>query len=115
MTEAEQRLWRALRCDALAVRFRRQHPIGPFVADFACFTRKLVVEVDGATHWSDAQRAHDAKRTAFLERAGWRVMRFTNEDVRLNLDGVLETIALALRDAPPPPALRATSPKGEET
>ena len=108
-TSAEQRLWMAPRRDALGVRFRRQHPIGPYVADFACFTRKIVVEVDGATHGSSAERAHDAKRSGYLERCGWLILRVTNADVYERLDDVLDAIARAVHDAAPPPP---SAPRG---
>jgi very-short-patch-repair endonuclease len=68
-------------------RFRRQHPIGPYIADFACVAAKLVVEVDRLAHWTAEQLAHDAKRTRFLESKGWRVLRVSSGDVYGNLDG----------------------------
>jgi len=82
MSRAEALLWSCIRRRALnGARFRRQHPIGPYIADFACIGAKLVLEVDGATHWTDEQLAHDARRTKFLENNGWRVIRVTNADV----------------------------------
>jgi very-short-patch-repair endonuclease len=82
MTDAEVILWRHLRRDEMhGLRFRRQHPIGPFIADFACVPAKLIVEVDGATHGSDAEVAYDKRRTVFLEKRGWRVIRVDNFDV----------------------------------
>ena len=99
--------------------FRRQHPIGPYVADFACVPTRLVLEVDGATHSSEQEIAHDRRRDAYMTQRGWRVLRITNEDVYKNLDNVFEMI-LAL--TPPPPsgdaaASPATSPAtaGEES
>ncbi len=92
-------LWSTPRRDALGVRFRRQHPIGPYVADFACYPLKLVVEVDGATHLTDEERDHDARRDSDLERESWRVLRFANDDVYEGLDEVLEVIGLAIREA----------------
>ena len=70
----------------------RQLPVGPYVADFVCRERKLIIEVDGATHSSDEELAHDARRTAFLKSEGHQVLRVWNLDVFSNLDGVLETI-----------------------
>ena len=96
MTRAEVVLWTRLRRQQLGHRFRRQLPIGPYVADFACPAARLVVEVDGETHSTDAERAHDARRTAFLAGAGWRVLRFWNADVFENEDGVVDTIRHAL-------------------
>jgi very-short-patch-repair endonuclease len=108
MTEAEVVLWTFLRRRALnGFKFRRQHPIGPYIADFACVSARLVVEVDGATHWMPEELEHDAKRTAFLENAGWRVLRVTNMDVFENMDGVWQTVAHRL---PPPAASPPASP-----
>ncbi|MBP6013261.1 MAG: DUF559 domain-containing protein [Alphaproteobacteria bacterium] len=93
MTHAEALLWTYLRRDAIdGFRIRRQHPIGPYVADFACTTARLVIEVDGATHGSEAQVAHDAWRRAFFAAHGWREIRFTNGDVYGDLNGVLAAI-----------------------
>jgi very-short-patch-repair endonuclease len=92
-TEAERRLWRKLRDRRLGgFKFVRQEPIG----DFVCRERALILEVDGATHSTDKEVASDARRTAFLEREGYRVLRATNAGVYENLDGVLETILAAL-------------------
>jgi very-short-patch-repair endonuclease len=108
MTRAEALLWSYIRRRTLGgAKFRRQHPIGPYIADFACVAVKLVVEVDGATHWTPEERAHDARRTQFLEGEGWRVVRVTNTDVFENLDGVWLTIA---RWLPPPAAARPPPP-----
>ena len=92
-TQAEAVVWRALRGRGLGgVKFVRQEPIGPYFADFVCRDEKLVVEIDGATHSTEAELRNDARRTEFLCAHGYRVVRFTNEDVYRNLDGVLETI-----------------------
>ncbi|MGV3490489.1 MAG: endonuclease domain-containing protein [Devosia sp.] len=72
--------------------FRRQVPIGPYYADFASHTVKLVVEIDGSTHFEDGAEAYDARRDAFLCARGYRVLRVTTLDVRTNLDGVLTAI-----------------------
>jgi very-short-patch-repair endonuclease len=89
-TDAEQRLWSALRDRRLrGYRFRRQHPIGDFVVDFACTRDRLIVEADSGQH---ADNDGDHRRTAWLEREGWRVLRFWNNDVLANKDGVVETI-----------------------
>ena len=77
--------------------FRRQHPIGPYVADFACVIAKLVVEVDGGTHSTDQEQAHDRRRDAYLRRQGWRVCRVWNDDVYRNTEGVLDAIYALLR------------------
>ena len=92
-TAAEAKLWAALRGGRLSGwKFRRQHPIDRFVADFVCLKAKLVVEVDGATHSNSAALDRDAERTRIIEAAGFHVIRVGNADMRNNLDGVLETI-----------------------
>ncbi len=96
-TEAETALWNALRRLPLdGSHFRRQVPIGAFVADFACHTARLVVEIDGGQHTEQADADYDARRTAWLQRAGYRVLRFQNADVFLRIDDVLETIRAAV-------------------
>jgi very-short-patch-repair endonuclease len=94
-TVSEQRLWHALRGRQLSgLKFVRQLPIGPYVADFAYREKRLIVEVNGATHSTDDEIAYDAARDAFLRREGWQVLRVWNEDALRRLDGVLETILL---------------------
>jgi len=100
MTHAEVLLWQELRRNAMeGLRFRRQHPIGPYVADFACAPVKLVLEVDGATHGSEAQVAHDRRRSAYLAKRGWREIRFSNFDIYKDLSGVMEAIWRAAHGA----------------
>ena len=100
MTDAERVLWFRLRAGRLGVHFRRQAPIGPYIADFVAFERRLVVEVDGGQHAEPGQAVHDRQRTAFLVGEGFRVLRFWNNAVLGNLEGVLETISAALNNAP---------------
>ncbi len=88
-TQVEWRLWNALRQNKLPWRFRRQHPIGRRIADFACPARKLVVEIDGSQH---ADSRIDERRTEELARHGYRVIRFWNTDVMENIEGVVEAI-----------------------
>jgi very-short-patch-repair endonuclease len=89
-TAAEQVLWERLRNRRLAdLKFVRQLTIGPFIADFACRSLNLIVEVDGATHGDEG---YDARRTAWLERNGWLLVRVTNVEVFTAMEGVLETI-----------------------
>src|SRR5262245_48735073 len=96
-TDAEQRLWARLRDRQLyGAKFRRQHPIGPFVADFCCAQRKLVVELDGGQHAENV--ATDEKWSQFLEERGYHVLRFWNHDVLGNTEAVLERIVEALSD-----------------
>jgi very-short-patch-repair endonuclease len=94
MSLAEVRLWSHLRGDRLeGLRFRRQHPIGPYVADFFCPRRNLVVEVDGDSHFTPEQQRYDADRTNYFTELGLREIRFTNVDVLTNIEGVLGEIA----------------------
>jgi very-short-patch-repair endonuclease len=99
MTKSEVILWQNLRREQLGgFKFRRQVPVGPFVADFACVELKLIVEVDGATHAEDHEISYDAQRTRFLEAQGWRVLRVLNTDIYEGLDGVLELLRLELEE-----------------
>ena len=99
-TEPERLLWAHLRNRHLGGhRFVRQHPIGPYFADFVCREQKLVVELDGGQH-SDS--AYDTVRDRFLNRAGYSVLRYWNNDVTRNLSGVLETLRLVLEGGPSP-------------
>ena len=96
-TDAERRLWYRLRSRQIGgAKFVRQDPIGPYVADFVCRELKLIIEVDGGQHATDKR---DAVRDEWLSDRGYRVLRFWNNDVLANTDGVLESIAAALSDA----------------
>ena len=100
-TEAEKRLWYRLKNRGLGGwKFRRQHAVGPYFADFACIEAALVVEIDGGQH--QERTAQDRARTAFLEENGYRVVRFWNNDVLNNTDAVLQSILDALRPSPLP-------------
>ncbi|MEW5892256.1 MAG: endonuclease domain-containing protein [Pseudomonadota bacterium] len=106
-TDAEATLWRALRNRQVeGFKFRRQHAIGPYIADFVCLEVALVLELDGGQH-ADAA-IEDAKRTAYLQAQGYGVLRFWNNDVLGNLEGVLEVIRRELLNAAPLP-----QPSGE--
>ena len=105
MTDAERLLWSRLRRRQVhGLRFRRQHPIGPFIADFACPQAGLVIELDGGQH--ALAKDKDAARTRWLEQSGYRVLRFWNNDVLTQIDAVLQVIASVTR-APPPSLPRA--------
>jgi very-short-patch-repair endonuclease len=96
-TPAERALWNLLRDSELALpRFRRQHPIGIFIADFCCHERRLIVELDGAIHDDSSQRAWDENRDAYLRQRGYRILRFPNEAVLEEPDSVLRRIHEAL-------------------
>jgi very-short-patch-repair endonuclease len=105
MTDAERRLWSRLRLGQLGAKFRRQHPLGPYVVDFACLDPRLAIEVDGSQHLE--QVGYDERRTAWLQGRGFRVLRFAANDVLANTDGVLTAIHAVLLEASqaPTPAL----------
>ena len=104
MSTVEWRLWGRLRSRQLGARFRRQHPIGPYFADFACLRARLLIEVDGPTHLEE----YDLHRDAWLQSRGWRVMHVSVQDIDETLDDVVHAIYLTL-NAPHP-----TSPHGGE-
>ncbi|MCC5089933.1 endonuclease domain-containing protein [Xanthomonas campestris] len=98
MTDAERALWRCLRSNPLqGLKFRRQHPIPPYIADFCCIDAALIIELDGSQH----QASSDQARTQWLRSQGWTVLRFWNNDVLLSLDAVVEAICHVV--APPYP------------
>lgn len=95
MTDAERKLWLRLNLRRLGgVKFRKQVPVAPYIADFACLERRLIIELDGGQH--DENKAKDEIRTRYLEAKGYRVLRFWNTDVMRNIDGVVEAIARAI-------------------
>ena len=77
-------------------KFVRQHPVGPYFADFACRSARLIIEVDGATHSTDAELEHDRLRTAFMEKQGYRILRISNDESMNGMDEVLTLIRQAL-------------------
>lgn len=110
MTDAEQRLWYRLRAHRFhGLKFKRQAPIGPYVVDFVCFDRRLIIELDGGQH---ADNATDSRRDDWLRNEGYRVLRFWNHDVLRQTDSVLSEISdvLQLNSSPPLPARSARHP-----
>jgi len=102
LSDAEKMLWRLLRSRQLrGAKFRRQQPIGPFIADFVCQQHWLIVEADGGQH---AESIIDDRRTAFVESKGYRVLRFWNNDIFENEEGVLTSILNALQAPLPNPS-----------
>ncbi|MBR0551407.1 endonuclease domain-containing protein [Stakelama marina] len=111
MTEPERRLWQAIRGKRLCgTKFSRQVIVGPYIADFVARSHKLVIEIDGDTH---ADTGRDVCRTGYLESQGYRVIRFTNNDVMANLEGVAEAILAAVSATPLPNPLPNPLPDGE--
>jgi very-short-patch-repair endonuclease len=102
MTDAEQRLWRFLqRRQMLNFKFRRQHPFGDYIIDFVCLEAMLAVEADGGQH--NALEAEDAVRTEYLKRAGFRALRFWNNEVLSDLESVTAVIWRTLQEINPTP------------
>ena len=96
-TVAERKLWTLLRGKQMeSLRFRRQQPIGPYIADFFCARARLIVELDGGQHSEDAAVVRDAARTDYLNARGYRVLRFSNQDMLQHPDVVLDGIWRAL-------------------
>jgi very-short-patch-repair endonuclease len=101
MTEAEIRVWQMLRAHRMnGHKFRRQVPIGRYIADFVCHEARLAVEIDGGQH--DRSSPREIERGGFLQNQGYRILRFWNNEVLANPDGVQETIVNALAASPPP-------------
>ena len=96
-TDAENVLWAALRSiRSDGVKYRRQHPIGDYIVDFVCLEKRLVIEVDGGQHNEDMNTEKDNERTNWLEKEGYHVIRFWNNDVLTNIEGVVYRIREAL-------------------
>ena len=101
-TAAERKLWNRIRREQIGgFKFRRQVVLAPFIVDFACLEARLILEVDGATHSSDAELARDAARAVRLRAMGFAMLRFANDDVFREIDGVVETIRLKLEGLRP--------------
>jgi adenine-specific DNA-methyltransferase len=110
-TEAERNFWNRVRDRRLSgYKFRRQHPIGPFVVDFVCLDRRLIIELDGGQHALDVEE--DRKRSLFLESQGYTILRLWNNEVFENMEGVLQTVLSVLNEVTPSP--RPSPPKSGE-
>ena len=110
-SRAERKVWELLRDRRIGgAKFRRQHPIGPYVADFACISKRLVIEIDGDHHAFLVDR--DARRTAAMELEGWRVVRFWANEVVANPEGIWAEIEQVLSTVPPH---LASPPRGRGT
>jgi very-short-patch-repair endonuclease len=92
LSEAEKTMWWQLRMKRMGTKFRREHPIGPYRADFACLELGIVIELDGGQHTTNEAQHYDARRDAYMKRLGWRVVRIWNLDWFQNPDGVLRVI-----------------------
>ena len=92
LTSEENALWQRLRKSQLGVRFKSQHPINQFIADFYCHKAKLIIEIDGSSHDSEEAKDYDSNRTYELEQLGLKIIRFSNKEVMTDIEGVLEKI-----------------------
>ncbi len=99
-TGAENIFWRSFRASFLDIRLRRQFSVGRFVADFCISSYRVIIEIDGVTHSTPAERAYDAKRQGWLEQQGYTVIRFTNAEVYRNIQGVLIRLEETLKGIP---------------
>jgi very-short-patch-repair endonuclease len=110
MTDAERAMWRILRGRQLAgLKFRRQEPIGRYIVDFVCFSPRVVIEIDGGQH--NKVSAYEERRSDFLRREGFEILRFWNNEVLANREGVCEHIGEVLsRLAPHPPGASRRAP-----
>ena len=111
MTDAERQLWQQLRGDiaSASTHFRRQVAIGPYVVDFCCYAKRVVVEVDGPVHARPSQQDSDRERDIYLRGQGYRIVRVTNQEVSLHMPSVLRRIATVLDASTPTPS---PSPQG---
>jgi len=100
-TGPERAMWQLLYPLRDEHNFRRQVPLGPYYLDFACHGLKLAIEIDGDTHGADAAQAYDGNRTRFIQSEGYRVLRFTNDDVLGNPEGVFDTVTRAIEETMP--------------
>ena len=103
-TKSEKIIWNLIRNKKINARFRRQHQIGDYVVDFVSIEKKLIIEIDGGQHNNEQDVKYDEKRTLFLKNLGFKVIRFWNNDVLNNLDGVYDIINETLRDWRPHPS-----------
>ena len=103
MTEAETRLWQRLRAKQLSVKFRRQQPIGRYIVDFVCFEKKVVIEIDGGEH---LESKSDGMRDEWFKAQGYKILRFWNNDVLKNTNGVLQVILEEVSPSPLSPPIK---------
>jgi very-short-patch-repair endonuclease len=112
-SRAERICWELIRAHRMeGIKFRRQHPIGPYFADFACPSKGLIIEIDGDHHADQVES--DARRTAVMESLGWRVVRFAANEVVQNPEGIWAAVQSLIDDGALPPLLTSSPSGGEE-
>lgn len=118
--DAELTIWQRIKNRQMnGIKFRRQQPIGHYIVDFVSYNAMLIVEIDGGQHNEETDKIYDAKRTAYLKTLGYTVLRFWNNDVLTNIDGVLEKIRISTPHSTSYPCqaggLLTSAPSGERT
>ncbi|OGI69562.1 hypothetical protein A3A09_00455 [Candidatus Nomurabacteria bacterium RIFCSPLOWO2_01_FULL_42_20] len=108
-TPQEKILWSRLRREQLGFKFRRQHSIGNYIADFYCSPKKLIIEIDGSQHFKEKNQQYDEKRSQYFNKLKIKVLRFTNTEINNNIEGVVLKIINTLRTPP-----QSSPYKGEE-
>ena len=111
MTDAEKEIWRRVRNKQLDVKFRRQQPIGEYVVDFVCFEKKLIIEIDGGEHFESIR---DEVRDKWLQTQGYKVLRFWNNDVLRNVEGVMQVLRTEISPSPLSPPFKGGEGIGKE-
>jgi very-short-patch-repair endonuclease len=112
MTQAERKLWRSLRNKQLGVKFRRQVPIGRYIVDFVCINENLIIEIDGGEHF---EKENDKIRDKWFHVQGYKVLRFWNNEVLRNIDGVLQRIIEEISPSPLSPPIKGGESIGDES
>jgi len=105
-TPQEIILWSKLKNSQIGFKFRRQHSIGGYIVDFYCPSKKIIIEIDGSQHFTKDSIEYDKRRTSFFKGLDLRVLRFDNNDINKNIDGVILNIKLEIGSPPPSPLLR---------
>jgi len=112
-TPQEILLWSRLRREQLGYKFRRQHSIGGYIADFYCPAKRLVIEIDGSQHFRKENKKYDEVRASYLEGLNIKILRFSNAEININLDSVVDKVLSTLNDPyPASPLLRGRSKEG---
>lgn len=112
-TPQEIVLWSRLKSSQLGYKFRRQHSVGQYIVDFCCPERRLIIEIDGSQHGEEGAERYNQKRTNYLQSLGFRVLRFWNNEINVNLDSVLGTILEEVHHTTPDPSSSEEGKKRE--